>query len=61
MNPPQVYTCVPHPEPSSLPIPSLWVIPVHQSQAIKQGYFYFCCADICTDIAKATVNKPTDI
>ena len=27
------YTCVPHPEPSSLPIPSLWVIPVHQSQA----------------------------
>jgi len=27
------YTCVPHPEPSSLPIPSLWVVPVHQSQA----------------------------
>ena len=27
------YTCVPHPEPSSLPIPSLWVIPVHQPQA----------------------------
>ena len=23
------YTCGPHPEPSSLPIPSLWVIPVH--------------------------------
>ena len=27
------YTCVPHPEPSSLPIPSLWVVPVHQPQA----------------------------
>ena len=27
------YTCVPYPEPSSLPIPSLWVIPVHQPQA----------------------------
>ena len=27
------YTRVPHPEPSSLPIPSLWVIPVHQPQA----------------------------
>ena len=23
------YTCVPHPEPSSLPIPCLWVGPVH--------------------------------
>ena len=33
MNPPQVYTCVPHPEPSSLPIPSLWVVPVHQPLA----------------------------
>ena len=32
MNPPQVYTCS-HPEPSSLPIPSLWVVPVHQPQA----------------------------
>jgi len=31
MNPPQVY--IPHPEPSSLPIPSLWVVPVHQPQA----------------------------
>ena len=28
MNPPQVYMCS-----SSLPIPSLWVIPVHQPQA----------------------------
>ena len=27
------YTCVPHPEPSSLPIPSLWVVSVHQPQA----------------------------
>ena len=28
------YTCVPHPEPSSLlPLPSLWVVPVHQPQA----------------------------
>ena len=28
-------TCVPHPEPppSSLPVPSLWVIPVHQPRA----------------------------
>ena len=24
------YTCVPHPEPSSLPIPSLWVVPFHR-------------------------------
>ena len=29
------YTYVPHPEPSSLPIPSLWVIPVHQPQAFS--------------------------
>ena len=27
------YTCVPHPEPTSLPIASLWVIPVHQPRA----------------------------
>ena len=27
------YTCVPHTEPSFLPIPSLWVVPVHQTQA----------------------------
>ena len=29
MNPPRV----PHPEPSSLPVPSLWVVPVYQPQA----------------------------
>ena len=30
------FTCVPHPEspPTFLPIPSLWVIPVHQPQAL---------------------------
>ena len=37
MNPPQVYMCSPswtlYPPPSSLPIPSLWVFPVHQPQA----------------------------
>ena len=27
------YTRVPHPEPSSLPVPSLWVVPVPQPQA----------------------------
>ena len=27
------YTRVPHPEPSFLPVPSLWVIPMHQPQA----------------------------
>ena len=27
------YTCVPHPEPSSFPIPSPRVVPVHQPQA----------------------------
>ena len=34
MNPPWVYTCSPSwPRPTSLPIWSLWVIPVHQPQA----------------------------
>ena len=37
MNLPQVYMCSPSwtllPPPSSLPIPSLWVVPVHQPQA----------------------------
>ena len=38
MNPPQVYTCSPtwtrvSCSPSSLPIPFLWVVPVHQPQA----------------------------
>ena len=37
MNPPKVYLCSPSwtllPPPSSLPIPSLWVVPVHQPQA----------------------------
>ena len=37
MNPPQVYMCSPSwtllPPPSSLPISSLWVVPVHQPQA----------------------------
>ena len=42
-NPPQVYMCSPSwtplPPPSSLPIPSLWVVPVHQPQA-SSIHFY---------------------
>ena len=35
MNPPRVYMCSPSwiPPPTSLPVPSLWVIPVHQPWA----------------------------
>ena len=35
MNPPRAYPCSPYwtPPPTSLPIPSLWDIPVHQPQA----------------------------
>ena len=34
MNPPQVYTCSPsEPPPTSLPVPSLWIILMHQPQA----------------------------
>ena len=35
MNPPWVYMCSPSwtPPPTSFPIPSLWIIPVHQPQA----------------------------
>ena len=35
MHPPWVYTCSPSwtPPPTSLPVPSFWVIPVHQPQA----------------------------
>ena len=43
MNPPQAYTCSPSwtLPPSSLPVPSLWVVSVHQPQAsfFDSGYF----------------------
>ena len=54
------YTCVPHPEPSSLPIPSLWVVPVRQPQAssiVRQTWtgdsyhiwYYTCFSAILPD------------
>ena len=38
------YTRVPHPGPSSLPVPSLWVVPVHQPQAGDSFHiWYYTC------------------
>ena len=37
-------TCVPHPEPSSLPVPSLWVVPVHQPQASSTVHRTWSCS-----------------
>ena len=68
MNLPQVYMCSPslNPPPSSIPIPSLWVVPVHQLQASvlchrfsskEQMYFNFMAAvTICSDFG-AQENK----
>ena len=56
-------TCVPHPEPSSLPIPSLWVVPVHQPQASSIMHrtwtgdsFHIGC---CTYFNAILPNHPT--
>jgi len=57
---PQVYTCSPSwtPPPSSLPVPSLWVIPVHQPQATSIMHqtwtgdsfhiWYYTCFNSCS-------------
>ena len=38
MNPPRVYMCsIPNPPPSSLPVPSLWVVPQHPVSCIEPG------------------------
>ena len=52
------YTRVPHPEPSSLPIPSLWVVPVHQPQASSIFHYQCWCPETVTHIhMKSTAGK----